>query len=84
MTLAVCPDQAANRAFAALQRMKKETMVVPIVTLEEVPVPTERERAALWASLKEADADVAAGKAKPFDREEFRRRFLAICKGEIA
>jgi hypothetical protein len=64
--------------------MKKETMVVPIVTLEEVPVPTEPERAALLASLKEADAAVAAGKAKPFDREEFRRRFLAICRGEIA
>jgi hypothetical protein len=64
--------------------MKKETMVVPTVTLEEVPVPTERERAELLASLKQAEADIAAGKAKAFDREEFRKRFLAICKGEIA
>ena len=64
--------------------MKKETMIVPIVTFEEVPVPTERERAELLASLKQAEADVAAGKAKPFDREEFRRRFLAVCKGDIA
>jgi len=64
--------------------MKKRTMVVPIVTLEEVPVPTEQERADLLASLKQSEADVAAGKAKPFDREAFRRRFLAICKGEIA
>ena len=64
--------------------MKKETMVVPTVTLEEVPVPTERERADLLASLKQAEADIAAGKAKTFDREEFRKRFLAICKGEIA
>jgi hypothetical protein len=59
-------------------------VVVPIVTLEEVPVPSEREQAELLASLKQAEADVAAGKAKAFDREEFRRRFLAICKGEIA
>jgi hypothetical protein len=64
--------------------MKKKTMVVPTVTLEEVPVPTERERAELLASLEQAEADIAAGKAKPFDREEFRKRFLAICKGEIA
>jgi hypothetical protein len=64
--------------------MKNKTIVVPIVSLEEVPVPTERERAELLASLKQAEADVAAGKAKPFDRNEFRRRFLAICKGEIA
>jgi hypothetical protein len=64
--------------------MKKKTIVVPIVSLAEVPVPTERQRAELLASLKQAEADAAAGKAKPFDREEFRRRFLAICKGEIA
>jgi hypothetical protein len=50
-----------------------------MVSVEEVPVPTERERAAVLVSLKQAEADVAAGKAKPFDREEFRRRFLAIC-----
>ena len=59
-------------------------MLFLILSLEEVPVPTERERAELLASLKQAEADVAAGKAKPFDREDFRRRFLAICKGEIA
>ena len=63
---------------------KRETMVVPVVTMEEVPVLSERERAELIASLKRAEADVAAGKAKPFNREEFRKRFLAICRGEIA
>jgi hypothetical protein len=63
---------------------KRETMAVPVVTVEEVPVLSERERADLVASLKQAEADVAAGKAKPFDREEFKKRFLAICRGEIA
>jgi hypothetical protein len=63
---------------------KRETMTVPVVTVEEVPVLSERERADLVASLKQAEADVAAGKAKPFDREEFKKRFLAICRGEIA
>lgn len=62
----------------------RETMIVPVVTMEEVPVLSERERAELLASLKQAEADVAAGKAKPFNREEFKRRFLAICRGEIA
>jgi hypothetical protein len=61
-----------------------ETTIVPIVTLEEVSVPNERERAELLASLRQADAEVAAGRAKPFDREEFKRRFLAICRGDIA
>ena len=59
-------------------------MVVPVVTLEEVPVPTEEERAEFVASLKQAEADVAAGRTKPFDRETFNKRFLSICIGEIA
>jgi hypothetical protein len=63
---------------------ERETLAVPVVTMEEVPVLSERERAALTASLKQAEAEVAAGKAKPFNREEFERRFLAICRGEIA
>jgi hypothetical protein len=63
---------------------KRRTTVVPVVTTEEVPVLSERERADLVASLKQAEADVAAGKAKPFDREDFKKRFLAICRGEIA
>jgi len=62
---------------------KRETMVVPIVTMEEVPVLTERERIDLVASLKQAEADVAAGTAKPFNREDFKKRFLAICRGKI-
>ena len=62
----------------------RETMIVPVVTMEEVPVLSERERAELVASLKQAEADVAAGKAKPFNREEFKKRFLAICRGKIA
>jgi hypothetical protein len=62
---------------------KRKTMVVPVVTMEEVPVLSERERADLVASLKQAEADVAARKAKPFDRENFKKRFLAICRGEI-
>jgi hypothetical protein len=66
------------------QPENRETIVVPVVTLEEVPVPSERERDDLVASLKQAEADVAAGKAKPFVRETFKKRFLAICKGDIA
>ena len=63
---------------------KRETMAVPVITMEEVPVLSEQERADLIASLKRAEADGAAGRAKPFDREEFKKRFLAICRGEIA
>ena len=63
---------------------KRETMVVPVVTMEEVAVLSERERADLIASLKQADAEVAAGKIKPFNRKAFKKRFLAVCRGEIS
>jgi hypothetical protein len=62
---------------------KRQTMVIPVVTMEEVPVLTDQERADFIASVKRAEADVAAGKAKPFNRKEFKQRFLAICRGEI-
>jgi hypothetical protein len=63
---------------------QRETMVVPVVSAEEVLVPTERERSDLIASLKQGEAEVTAGKAKPFERATFKQRFLAICRGEIA
>ncbi len=55
--------------------LERDTLVVPVVTLEEVPVPTEEEPAEFVASLKQAEADVAAGRTKPFDRETFKKRF---------
>ena len=65
------------------KKREAETTFVPIVTMEEVPVLTEAEREALLASLKEAEADVAAGRAMPFDRNAFKARFMAICQGKI-
>jgi hypothetical protein len=62
---------------------KRQTMVIPVVTMEEVSILTDQERADFVASFKQAQADVAAGKAKPFNREEFKKRFLVICRGEI-
>ncbi len=60
---------------------KRGTVIVPVVTLEKVPVPTDRERDEVVASLKQTEADVAAGKVKPFNRESFKKRFLSICRG---
>ena len=67
---------------STLDQRKRQTMVIPVITMEEVPILTDRERTDFVASLKQAEADVAAGKAKPFNREEFKNRFLAICRGE--
>lgn len=63
---------------------KRETMIVPVVTMEEVSILSEKERADLIVSLKHAEAEAAAGKSKLFNRKEFKKRFLAICRSKIA
>ena len=70
--------------YKATIDQKHETMIVPVVTMEEVAVLSEQERDNLIVSLKHAEAEVAAGKSKPFNRKAFKKRFLAICRGEIA
>ncbi|MBM3562169.1 MAG: hypothetical protein FJX48_03205 [Alphaproteobacteria bacterium] len=60
-----------------------ETTFVPVVTMEEVPVLNDEEREELIASLRDAESDVAAGRATPFDRAGFIARFMAICRGDL-
>lgn len=61
---------------------KTGTTFVPVVTIEEAPILSEGERQDLIASLKEAEADIAAGRTTVFNREGFLKEFFAICRGE--
>ena len=49
----------------------------------EAPILSDEEREELLTSLKEAEADIEAGRTTPFDRASFKARFMAICRGEI-
>ena len=46
--------------------------------MEEIPVLSDRERAELTTSLKEAEARVKAGKAVDYDPKTFRNRLVGI------
>lgn len=59
-------------------RKRRRTTMVPVTTLEEVPVLDEDERAELLASLKEAEAEIKAGRGIEYDRKTFRERLLRI------
>ena len=59
-------------------RKPRRTTMVPVTTLEEVPVLDDDERAELLASLKEAEADIKAGKGIEYDPKAFRERLLRI------
>ena len=57
---------------------KRRTTVVPVTTLEDVPLLDDDEREEMLASLKEAEADIKAGKGIDYDPKAFRARLLRI------
>ena len=60
------------------------SVLVPVTTMEEIVVLTEQERAELLASLKAAEAEIAAGKGAPYDSEEMRRHFFSAYEEQRA
>jgi hypothetical protein len=69
----------ANKA-AAKQKRRRTTMV-PVTTMEEIPVLSEKERAELLDSLKQAEARVRSGKAIDYDPKTFKDRLVRIYRG---
>jgi hypothetical protein len=55
--------------------------MVPVTTMEEIPVLSGEERAKLAASLKEAEARIKAGKGIDYDPTKFRDRLVGLYRG---
>jgi hypothetical protein len=60
---------------------KRRTTMVPVTTMEEIPVLTDAEKTELHASLKEAEAQIEAGNYTEYDARTFRERFMDIFRG---
>jgi hypothetical protein len=56
----------------------RRTITVPVTTMEEVPVLSPKERAALIASLEQAEARASGGKAEDLDPQVFNARLVGI------
>ena len=54
--------------------------MVPVTTMEEIPLLSEKEHADLLASLKAAAARVKAGKAIDYDSKTFKERLIGITR----
>ena len=65
----------------ATKNKRRRTTTVPVTTMEEIPVLSNKERAELLASLKDAERRVKAGKAIAYDRKTFKKRLLGIYRG---
>jgi hypothetical protein len=55
---------------------RRPTTMVPVTTMEEVPLLTEQELAELRASLKEAESRIAAGEGIDYDPKTFKKRLI--------
>ena len=60
---------------------RRDTLVVPSLSLEEVEALSPAEREKLVAELKAADARIDAGEFVVYDRDDQRRRFEKIYSG---
>ena len=55
--------------------------MVPVTTMEEVPILSEGERAQLRASLEQAESRIKAGQGIDYDAKTFKKRLTDIYRG---
>jgi len=65
----------------ATKNKRRRTTMVPVITMEEIPLLSDQERADLLKSLKDAEARAKAGNAVGYDSEAFKARLLEIYRG---
>jgi hypothetical protein len=63
---------------AAASDKHRRTTMVPVTTMEELPVLSDKERADLRASLEEAEGRIEAGQGIDYDSKTLKRRLLDI------
>jgi hypothetical protein len=61
---------------------QRATTMVPVTTMEELPVLTEDERTTLLTDLKTAEAEAVSGQSVEHDSDAFRRRLLDIYRNK--
>ena len=63
---------------SATKDKRRRTTMVPVTTMEELPVLSDKERAELRASLEESEGRIKAGQGIDYDQKTFKRRLLDI------
>jgi hypothetical protein len=67
--------------MTATNDSRRRTTMLPVTTMEEVPVLSDEERAQLRASLEEAAGQIKAGQGVDYDSKTFKRRLIDIYRG---
>ena len=61
---------------------KRRTTMVPVTTMEELPVLDDSEREGLLRTLKQAEGEVKAGKSTKYEPKRFKDRLVRIYRGK--
>jgi hypothetical protein len=80
ISLELCYDGKMTEKYATKGARRRTTMV-PVTTMEEIPVLSEKERADLTTALKDAEARIKAGEAISYDPNTFKDRLIGIFRG---
>ena len=56
--------------------------MVPVATMEELPILDESKRAELLASLKDAEGQIKSGRYTDYEPKTFKERLVRICRGK--
>jgi hypothetical protein len=67
---------------SATEPKRRRTTLVPVTTMEEVPVLAEEERAELLASLEQAQTCVKGGDYTDYDPKKLKNRMLRIYRAK--
>ena len=69
-------------AFAQQAKAKRRrTTMVPVTTMEELPVLSAKERAELRTALEQAEQRIKAGQGIDYDPKSFKQRLVNIYRG---
>lgn len=63
---------------ATVDKKGRRIAMVPVTTMEELPIPSDEDRADMIASLKAAEARIAAGQYVKHDPDKFVDRLMGI------
>jgi len=63
------------------ERKHRRTTMVPVTTMEELPVLDESERADLLKSLKDAETKIKAGEFSEYESKGFKERLRRSYRG---
>ena len=65
----------------ATKDRRRRTAMVPVTTMEELPVLSGKEQAELRRALEAAERRVKAGEGIDYDKKTFRKRLTDIYRG---